>query len=176
MTYLTMPKENRSMMKTAEILGKSWRLMGRWAQMWSWTYRVGQYEEHYLLLKLESVEARRDEMWQAQINLAEVAVSVVMANLSALARQITDDGQAQNVKADALVRMMDTATKIQRMAVLGRIAGAAEAQERQERLAEAYSDELVELVREIENEAGLDQEQQKNLRAVLERHLAVTGQ
>lgn len=175
MTYLTLPGDERTMKRTAEVLGKSLPLMQKWAQQWSWTTRVAGYEEHYLLLRLESVEAERDDMWVQQKALAQTALAVVGGHfddfVKAMGEAMKNNQRIALIKPDALVRLFDTATKIQRMAVLGRIEGAAEVQERNERLAEAYSEELVELMREVQGEIGLSPEQEEKMQIVLKRHL-----
>lgn len=171
MTYLTIPAEDRTYQKAADILGKSHGLMTKWAQVWSWRLRVGAYEEHFLLLRLESVEADRDAMWREQKKLADMGMNILSAHFEDLIASINELGRSQRVKPEALVRMLDVVTKIQRMAVLGRLEGAEEIQERNEKLAESYGDELAELMREVINATEMSEEQQEKLRTVLEHRL-----
>lgn len=175
MTYLTLPSEDRTYQKVADILGKTRGLMTKWAQMWSWRIRVGAYEEHYLLLRLESVEADRDDMWRRQKGLADMGMNILESHFETLIASIDDLGKTSAVKPEVLVRMMDVVTKVQRMAVLGRIQGAEEVQERNERLAEGYAEELAHLLKEVMNEIEPTPQQQEKLKLVLERHLVGTG-
>lgn len=175
MVYLTLPADERTMARTGEVINKSHSVMQKWGQMWQWTSRVAAYEEHYLLLRLESVEAERDDMWVQQKALAQVALSIVSGHFESLV-ELIGKAQAENehvnlVKPDALVRLFAEATKVQRMAIIGRIQGAADIAEKNERLAEAYSEELVQLMREVEQEIGLTPEQETKMQEVLKRHL-----
>lgn len=171
MTYLTLPPEDRTMQKTAEVLGKSYGLMTMWSRQWQWQNRVAAYEEHYLLLRLDSFEADRDEMWRGQKFIADMGMQIIQAHFEELIGTIGEDGKSKAVKADALVRLFAESAKVQRMAVLGRVASATEAAERNERLAEQYSDELVELIQEVKALVGLNPEQEEKLNEVLKTKL-----
>lgn len=175
MTYLTLPGEERTMRNTAKQLGKSYGLMTKWSQQWQWGARVASYEEYYLLLRLDSFEADRDQMWRDQKALADMGMEIVGSHFQKLIQAIGADGTADVVKPDALVRLFDTVTKVQRMAILGRVQSAEQAAERNERLAEQYSDELVELIREVQGVVGLNKEQEEKLNEVLMHHLTGAG-
>lgn len=171
MTYLTLPAEDRTMRKTAEVLGKSFGLMTKWSTQWQWQARTAAYEEHYLLLRLDSFEADRDEMWRGQKFIADLGMSIIEAHFNTLIDAIGPDGKTNAVKPDALVRLFAESAKVQRMAVLGRVASATEAAEKNERLAEQYSDELVELISEVKALVGLNPEQEEKLNEVLKSKL-----
>jgi hypothetical protein len=172
MVYLTMPREERSFQKTGDALGKGYSCMAKWAQQWSWTLRAASYEEHYLLLRLESFEADRDEMWVRHKALAHTALTLIDAKFSQMVTALGPEGKGDpGIKPDALVRLLDVATKVERMSMLGRIAASEEISEREEKMAERFSDELVQLIREIKNESGLSKDQQDQIDQVLKRHL-----
>lgn len=173
MTYLTLPPQERTISRAAEIVGKSFSLFQKWAQMWSWVYRVGAYEEHYLLLRLESYEADRDRMWLEQRMVAEEAVAVVRAALRDLIEQIDPEtGRlSDKLKPEALARLLDTATKVQRMAVLGQAANAAEAAENAEKLADRWGDDLAQTLQQFMDEMELTPEQQAQAKHALEKVL-----
>lgn len=165
MIYLMMEPDKRSMAQTAKDVGKSVSLIHKWAGMWSWTMRVGQYEEHYLLIRLESVAADRDAMWLRQKVISETALNIVEASLWDIIKKIdpaTGQLDIDVLKPEALTRLLDTATKIQRMAVLGRAQNADEVAQQNERLTERWGEELAETLNTFMDhmEFGPDQKAQ----------------
>lgn len=176
MIFLSAGK-GRTQQKVAEILGCSYQNVRRWAMTWSWSYRVGAYEEHYMLLRLEDIEAKKDGMWLEQEALALTAMSLVSNQFDSMlaeikmAREADPDAKIEIMKPDALVRMFDTATKVQRMAVLGRVQNLAETQEREEKLMEQHSAELAELIGAFMNDLELTADQQEKAKEVLTRQL-----
>lgn len=171
MTYLMLPAETRTAKNAAEALGKTMSLLLKWSCQWSWVYRVGAYEEHYLLIRLESVEADKDAMWRQQKTIADTGLEVVSAGLAYLISEINENGGLDKIKGDTLVRLLDTAAKIQRMAVLGRSQLFDEVKERRQTLHEEWSDELAQTFVDFMNRMSLNQEQQEQAKVVLEELL-----
>lgn len=166
-----LPMENRTLARTAEIVGKSVSMMEQWSADWFWRDRVAQYEEHYMLLNLESIQAKRDDMFLKHEALAMQAMSIVeQAFQEILATASEEDGKIEVAPGD-LQRLFDTAVKVHRMSILGRAESAEQAAETQERLAERFSDELAELMRNVLDDLNLSPEQQEIAKASVTRHL-----
>jgi hypothetical protein len=161
MSYLTLARDERTIKRAMEIVGKSKNLGDRWSRKWSWIVRAAAYEEHYMLLRLESVEARRDNMFVRQEGMAETALSIVEAHFNDLLEQIDEAQKAGQVKPDALVRLFDTAAKIHRMAVKGRLDAHESSTKAREALAEAYADEMALFLKDLFNELQLSPTQSR---------------
>lgn len=174
MVFLAMGKE-RTASKVAETQGCSTANISRWMGMWSWAYRVAAYEEHYMLLRLEDIEAKRDDMFAQQEGLALTALALVGGQfesmLESMRKAIEDGEKYEGLKGDTLVRLFDTAAKVQRMAVMGKIANLADVQEREEKLAEAHSQELADLIGAFMNDLELTPDQQEKAQEVLKARL-----
>jgi hypothetical protein len=170
MTYLMLPADERTYSSAAKAVKKSLSLMRKWGREWSWSIRAAAYEEHYLLLKLDSAAADRDVMYLQQKAMAEEAMNLVMASIRNLADQI-EDGRLRELGQDAMVKLLTEAAKIQRMAVLGRAESAERAAEANEKLAERWAEELAELMRAVINECNLSDDQISQFREVMARHL-----
>ena len=174
MVFLAMGKE-RSAPRVAEQQGCGVPNITRWMKMWSWSYRVAAYEEHYMLLRLEDIESKRDGMFAHQEGLALTALALVEAQFGSMLddmRLSMEAGEKVEVlKGDSLVRLFDTATKVQRMAVMGKVANLIDVQEREEKLAEAHSQELAELIGAFMNDLELTPEQQEKAQDVLKAKL-----
>lgn len=175
-TYLTLGPD-RTQAETARILGKSAQLMKTWARQWHWKLRAAAYEEHYMLLRLESVEAERDDMYKRHRALAGLGLSIVEGHFTAMVDEMkealaSEEGKLPaQFKPDALVRLFDTAAKLDRMATAGRLEADAAKAAREESLAEAYSDELAQTLGGIIEDLGLTPGQQRQAKAVITKHL-----
>lgn len=170
--YLTIPLEDRTLKKTAAVVGKSYSLMEKWSQWWQWRVRAASYEEHYLLLNLESIQAKRDDMFLRHEALGQTAISVVEASLNQLVAEIKDGKlNAATLKPDAMQRLLDTAVKVHRMSIMGRADSASEVAEQQERLADRYAEELATLMRDVLDELNLTPEQQAVAKQAVTKHL-----
>jgi len=177
MTFLTLG-EKRTLTETARIVGKSHSTISKWSAKWNWYMRAAAYEEHYLLLRLESIEAEKDEMFVRHRAVAQTALTIVEQSLASkqeqILEQIRNEEPVTAMKDDSLIRLFDVALKAERMAVLGRVESAERADERNERLAEKFSEELAHLMADIMDGAELSEEQQEKAKAVMARHFAET--
>lgn len=177
MSFLTLG-EKRSVKDTCRVVGKSWSLLSKWSSQWNWFMRAAAYEEHYLLLRLESIEAERDDMFTRHRAVAQTALMIVEQSLESkqklIMKQIQDDKPVEVMKDDSLVRLFDMALKAERMAVLGRVESAERTDARNERLAEQFSEELAQLMSDVLNGAELSDEQQEKAKAVMAKHFATT--
>lgn len=172
MSYLNQPMETRTLRVACEIVEKSRSCLMKWYRQWSWKLRVGAYEEHFLLVRLDSIEADRDRMWREQQTLAEKAIDVAGARLLHMLGEIDQEKGTLNgdvIKPDALVRLLDTATKIQRIAVLGRAELAENVKARSEELQQAWADELSTLFGQFMNDLELTPDQQDRAKETLAR-------
>lgn len=179
MTYLMLGKD-RTFRQTGVALEKSYSLMQRWCWEWSWAARAAAYEEHFLLLRLDSFEASRDRMFVRHESISEMALQLVDGELmSLLAIKAEAEKEAADseepakmvLQGDALIRLFDLAIKNHRSSVIGRIEAAAKTIEEKEALAERYSDELVSLMQQFMQETEMTGEQQEKAKAVLENYL-----
>jgi hypothetical protein len=174
-TYLTLGPD-RTQAETARILGKSPQMMKIWAKQWHWTMRAAAYEEHYMLLRLESVEAERDDMYKRHRALANLGLSIVEGHFSAMVDELhealgKEEKLPEQFRPDALVRLFDTAAKLDRMATQGRLEADSAKEAREEKLADVYSDELADVLGGIIEDLGLSPQQQKEARKVITKHL-----
>jgi hypothetical protein len=171
MAYLTQPMESRTLAQACEIVGKGRSCLSKWHRQWSWKLRVASYEEHFLLVRLDSIEADRDRMWREQQNVAESAIDAVTARLKDILGKVGADGKLGNedLKPEALIRLLDTATKIQRIAVLGRAELASQVKEKGEALQAQWADELSSLFGQFINDLELTPDQQDRAQEVLAR-------
>lgn len=173
MVFLMLGKD-RTLGDTAKSLGKSYTAIARWSRQWHWAIRAGAYEEHYMLLRLESAEADRDAMYVKQRSMANSALDLVGAKMAAMLDAVVEGKLDSDVlKSDAMVRLFDTASKIERMAVLGRISTQEKSAEEQERLEERYAEELASFTRELFNKIALTPEQEKKAKKAMAKLLAV---
>jgi hypothetical protein len=164
---------SRTLGETAKTLKKHYSQIARWSRQWHWALRAGAYEEHYMLLRLESTEAERDAMYVKQRSIAANALTLVEAKLASVLAEIDEEGKltTDSIKMDALVRLLDTATKIERMAVLGRIDAQERSAEEQERLEERYAEELANFTRDLINGLSLNPKQEEQAKEVLSKLL-----
>jgi hypothetical protein len=168
MTYL-IAGQDRSLTQVSNDLGKSRVLMGRWSRQWHWVHRVACYEEHYMMIHLESVEAQRDIMYTKQARLSEMATDIVESRLkSLLALMEEGDITEAQLKNDSLIRLFSEATKIEKSALEERIKGAKEISERKAKIEEEYGEQLAEKLQVIMNELGVDPHKSQ---AVIRKHL-----
>lgn len=172
MTYLTLPRDERSIDRACEILSKNRALLGHWSVRNSWVYRVASYEEHHMLMSLESIEARRDNMWVRQEALGETAINIVEAHLAQLMSDMEEMQQANQVKPDALVRLMDTATKIHRMAVKGRVESAEIMKVERARLSEIYAEEMAMFLKSLFQDLNLSPVQEREAKVAMKKFFA----
>lgn len=172
MVYLTLPMKERSVRKASEIVGKNQGTLNKWSMRWCWTMRVGAYEEHYLLLRLDDMEVARDEMFRDQNSIASTALDIVRIEFQRFLQMLQEtESGTSGIKPDALTRLMDTAAKIQRLAVNGRLKAAEQMRDRSEKLSDEQSDELVLLIREVMNTVELTADQQAQMQEVLKARL-----
>jgi hypothetical protein len=156
MTYL-IAGQDRSLTQASNDVGKSRTLIARWSRQWHWVHRVGCYEEHYMLLQLESVEAQRDVIYAKQARLADLATSIVEARLTSLMAQMEEGKLSEeDLKNDSLIRLFSESTKIEKSAIEKRIEGAKELSERRKTIEEEYGEQLAEKLQQIMNELGVD--------------------
>jgi hypothetical protein len=166
MAYLLLPIEDRTYARTCEQIGKSLTLVRQWGMRWQWRNRAAAYAEHHLLMKLESVEENRDRMWREQEFIAGTAIEILKKELEAILMELIGDPETGVppkkgiIKADALNRLLDTATKIQRQAVLGRTKNAEKVAERHAKLNEQHGDELYDILSRFMNMLQLTPDQQ----------------
>jgi hypothetical protein len=172
-TNFLMLGNDRTYTATADAIGKSFSLVAKWGAQWHWMMRAAMYEEHYMLLRLESIEAKRDQMYVRHESLANVALSLVEGHfdtlLAALEKAKEDGKKELAMKPDALVRLFDIAVKVNRLAVIGRTEDLADAAERTERLAEAQSDELARIMKDFMASIDLTPDQQERAKEALSR-------
>lgn len=170
-TTFLMLGPTRNLGDTAAALKKSYPMMARWSKQWHWFMRAGAYEEHYMLLRLESAEAERDTMYIKQREIASSALRIVEAKLNGIARMIKMDEEAvlieDKIRMEALVRLMDTAGKMERMAVEGRIVAHERSAEEQEKLEERYAEELATFTKDFMNKLSLSPEQEDEAKKAL---------
>lgn len=170
--YLMLPMEERTLNRTKDVVGKSLSLMEKWSQRFQWRVRAASYEEHYLLLNLESIQAKRDDMFLQHESLARTGVSIVEAAMTDLISKIQDGKlSAEHLKPDALNKLLDTVVKVHRQSILGRAESAEAVAEQQEKLADRYADELAELMRNVLDELNLSEEQVAVAKAAVAKHL-----
>jgi len=130
--FLMLPKEERSYTNAAKATGKSHSLMEKRGQQWSWRLRAAAYEEHYMLLRLESVEADRDRMFAHHKIVTESALMLVEKHFKALIKTL-DESEGLDALANAgykmgdIVRLFKEAELADRMVVLERVKVAGEA-------------------------------------------------
>lgn len=170
MTYLTLPAEDRSLGKAAIQCGKSEGLFRRWSSQWSWGLRVAAYEEHYLLLRLDSLAADKDAMWRQQQDIGRTGVNIVEGMLAKMIMDFQgEDGtfKLEAMKPEAMIRFLAEATKLQRTATLGRIESAEQTAKDNEALTERHADELVRLINDVVNAMSLSEEQMKQAQKVI---------
>lgn len=162
MAYLMQPLETRTLRTACETVEKSRSCLMKWYRQWQWKNRVASYEEHFLLMRLDSVEADRDRMWREQQQMAEQAMDAVTARLKDVLTQVTEAGtlSGEVIKMDALVRLMDTAAKIQRLSVMGRAELAEHVKSKNDALQQQWADELAMLFGTFINDLELTPEQQ----------------
>lgn len=176
MTYL-MQGQDRKVEDAARILEKSVPLMRRWSAQWQWRLRAAAYEEHYLLLRLESMEADRDDMFLRHKALASTAMVIIEAKFNELISLLRPDedgnvkGLGEEFKPDTLVRLFAEAVKVDRMSVLGRVEAAEKSAQEQERLAEEHADELASIIKSIVNDLNLDDDQLAIAREVIPKYV-----
>jgi hypothetical protein len=174
--FLMLPKEDRTYRKTAEAAGKSPSLIEKRGQQWSWQLRAASYEEHYMLLKLESVEAERDRMFVEHRALTASALQLVDAHMKALINRLGEEEgldallEAGYKPAD-IVRLFKEIEAADRQLVLERTKNAKDAQDREEKLAEKHSDELAALCRTMLDEMDLSPQQRKIAEQVVRKEL-----
>lgn len=168
MNFLMLSSDERTYPKCAEIVGKSASLMRQWGQQWKWRLRAAHYEEHYALLRLESLESKRDDMYVRHEALASQALAIVEAKFESFLAQIQEGAEKLEMKPDALQRLFDTAIKVHRMAIIGRMDSMAERAESEERLAEKFSQELADLMQAVVNDLHVDE---RRAQEVLAKHL-----
>lgn len=176
MTYLTLPQDERTIRKVSQILSKSETLLSRWSSQWSWQIRVGSYEEHFLLMRLDSIEADRDDMFRQHRATTKSAVTIVEGELAKLLDLLNeaDDEEKKKLALEPkdLIRLLDVATKADRETVMKRAEALAQSAEAHERLLEREADEIASFVKGLMEELGLDAEQQQVVKAYMERKLA----
>jgi hypothetical protein len=170
MAYMSLPTDDRTTRNAAKQVGKSQSLLTKWCFIWSWRLRAAAYEEHYLLLRLDSAAADRDTMYLQQKALAEEAQNLVMASIRHWASKI-EEGQLADLGQDAMVKLLAEASKLQRMAVLGRAESAEAVAAENERLADRWAKELAELMKAVIDECNLDDRQKAQFKVVMTRHL-----
>jgi hypothetical protein len=176
--YLMLPTEERTYTNAARATGKSHSLMEKRGQQWSWRLRAAAYDEHYMLLKLESVEAERDRMFVEHRALTQTGLHLVEAHMKALIRKLqSEDGDPIDALMQAgykpgdIVRLFKEIEKADRDLVLQRSENAAAAQEKIEKLTEAHAEELSSAYRELLDELNLTPEQEEIARNVVQRQL-----
>lgn len=161
-TYLAMPQETRSLIRVAEVVGKSGQLMRNWSSEWSWVMRVAAYEEHFLLIRLDSLAADRDTMWTEQQALGNKVVGLVGSAFEGLIGEYMGQDGKLDIKAmkpEVMVRLLAEATKLQRQATLGRVESAEKIAETNEKISERYAEELVSMFQTFLNRMNLSDEQ-----------------
>lgn len=167
MTFLTLPAEERTLAKCAERLNRSRALMERYSAKWSWILRVSRYEEHYLLLRLDSLAADRDSMWATQQALGTKAVAIAESAMETLIGEHTSpDGKIDLavLKPEVMVRLLAEATKLQRLATLGRVESAEKIASDNDALTDRWSDELAAILSDFTNSLNLTEQQQEQAR------------
>ncbi len=177
MTYLSLPQEERTYRRVAEIAGKSVPMIGIYGARWSWPLRAAAYEEHYMLLRLESIEAERDDMFLRHRALAQQGLAIVEAQFTTIQKILADAKENGEdiaaMKPDALVRLFTEAVKADRQAVLGRADALADIEQTQEALAEKHAEELAALIRTVINDLDLTDEQKEQAQELLRKNLAL---
>lgn len=190
MHFLMLPQDERTLKGAMAATGKSKSLMQKRIHQWSWKLRASAYDEHYLLLRLESVEADRDRMFREHRELTSMGLSIVGAHFQELNRLIAEvqaqegetdeDGEPKSLatgyKPADIIRLFTEAIKADRATVLGRAEAVANSAEEAERLAEKHSDELAALLTNVLDEVNLSPEQRLLAKEVIERHLVLEGE
>lgn len=129
-----------------------------------------------MLLRLESVEAERDAMFVKHRAIASMALALVEGKMNWLMQKLEGDEikvlNSDEIKMEALVRLLDTASKIERMSVLGRLDAQERSAEEQERLEERYAEELAKFTQDFINGVGLSPDQEAKAKEVLAELLA----
>lgn len=172
----TVSEAARTMEGADGTMGRNEGLLRRWCQKWNWVYRCAAYEEHFLLLRLESLAADRDSMYERQKEIADSALNIVGVGFEQLQLRLSaaiDSGSLEEVvKPDALSRLLDIATKVQRLAIIGRMEAAEAAAERDEKIAETYAADMANLAKELMADLEVPQEKAQEL---LAKHLLAVG-
>jgi hypothetical protein len=167
--FLTIP-EPRTYKKVGEAVGKSLQQITRWGRHWNWQLRAAAYSEHHLLLRLESTEAERERMYNEHRTLARQGQAIVEKHFEIILDALKEDEQGQidikgMIKPDALVRLFDAVTKVERMSVLGQIDDREKTAEEREALQERYATELADLFKGLMDDLQLSPQQKQMAKA-----------
>jgi hypothetical protein len=170
-TAYLMAGKKRTIQKAADAVGKERVTLAKWSRIWSWGIRAAQYEEHYMLAQLESIEAKREEMFHRHEIVATTALSIVEGSLELIAKAMSSDEESLVMKPDTLVRLFKEAVIVHRMSILGRVEAEADDAMRIERMAEEFADELSELMTTVMNEADLPDDKKVEIQRIVKRQL-----
>lgn len=177
MMFLMVPSRERTRVKVAEMLGKSGQILSRWAQKWSWDMRAAAYEEHVMLLSLESHTADVENLLQEHRKLTLKGREVVNAHLdmylSALENGTLTEAQ---MKPEAVVKLFAEALKADRMTSDAQLVLYESEKRKREEMYEAFANDLVSLVNELMDECEMDDRQRAKAQDILLRHLAIDAE
>lgn len=168
--------EPRTYAKVARQLSKSEGLIQRWGARWSWQLRAAAYSEHVMMLHLESAEAERIRMFAEHRSLAREGIDLVRSHFATIRELIAaNDGKADFIKPDTLVRLFAEAVKADKLTVEAMVATSEKSTEEAEALHQRYASELADLVKGLFDDLQLTPEQRELAKDALSKRLLIPG-
>lgn len=170
MAYL-MSGKDRTHRTAANAVGKSVPLMERWSKQWSWRLRVASYEETYLLTQLDSWEAKREAMFDRFEDLADSALNVAEQRLGMLFDETVSETERiemfRTLRPDHVGKLMETAARLKRQAVVERMQLSEAEAARKEQLSQEFADEMHGLLNRFVERLHLPAEYEEEARTAM---------
>lgn len=88
--YRDLPREERTIRRTAILGGTAKSNTGEWAVVWSWAKRIEAYEAHLDRIRVKAHENKVRDMADRHGNLARAALGGLQAPVRELVERITD--------------------------------------------------------------------------------------
>lgn len=98
----------RSQTKTAEQVGRSRTLVGRWSQKHRWLSRVNAWDRHCDKVRVARQRKELEEMGERHAKIAMLAQTRVLSALQNM--------KAENLPPQTVVSMFDVAVRVERLA------------------------------------------------------------
>ena len=109
--YRDMDPQERSGLKVAGIVGKSWSLMQQWSRKYGWVERAAAWDEEQDRIKREAAQREQIEaIKQMRKRHTKVAVKMIDKAEAAI-----DEILAGEIKPADIPRIVDIATKLERI-------------------------------------------------------------
>lgn len=106
--YLEQGPDQRSIRSTAEVVEKSYTLIGRWSSRDDWTERVSAWDAHMLAIAQAAIETEISEMSKRHVQMAVSIQNQIATRLMAF--------DPKELTPTQMIQWFEAATRIERAA------------------------------------------------------------